>query len=67
MEQLAPDLEQKINKGFLVSEINIPELRQACVNVAQMISSAWLFTWHLADSMLANGCWKVFLLGTSDS
>lgn len=55
-EQLAPDLEQKINKekGFLMSKINIPELRQACMTVAQMIGSVWLFTWCLADSMLAN-------------
>ena len=55
-EQLAPDLEQKINKekGFLVSKIDIPDCRQAGVTVAQMIGSGWLFTWPLADSMLAN-------------
>jgi len=55
-QQLAPDLGQKINKekGFLVSKKTIPHLRQACVTVAQMVSSVWLFTWLSADSVLAN-------------
>lgn len=52
-EQLAPDLEQKINKKkvFPVSKINIPDLRIACVTVAQMVGSGWLFTWRLAGSV----------------
>lgn len=56
VEQLAPDLEQQINKEkwFLVSEIDIPDLRQAYVTVAQMTGSVWLFTRRLADAMLAS-------------
>lgn len=56
VEQLAPDLEQQINKEkwFLVSEIDIPDLRQAYVTVAQMTGSVWLFTGRVADATLAS-------------
>lgn len=47
-------LNRRKGNGFWCQKPDVPGLRQACVTVAQMIGSVWLFALRSAASVLAN-------------